>query len=87
MIIQQTFGVTNKSYRIVQYKRKNLIPNGVANKAVNVNKKRNTVADKKLNAAVKKAIDADKKLNIAANKRQNNDVDKVKRLEAMKINS
>ena len=75
-IIQQNFGVTYGSYRMLQYKQKSLILDITANKklnviadeAVNADKRRDTVADKKLNSEANKAVDAKKRQDIVAGK-------------------
>ena len=51
---------------MVQYKQKSLIPDTIADKAVNANKRWNTIADKKLNTATDKTINADKGQNATA---------------------
>ena len=64
---------------MLQCKQKSLISdivadkklNAVADKAVNVDKKRNTKADKELNATVDKTFNADKRQNAAASKQPN----------------
>ena len=56
-MIEQTFGVANRLYEIVQYKQKNLILNTVADETDVTDKKQNTIAGKKLDIIVNKAID------------------------------
>ena len=53
-MIYQIFGITIRSYKIVLCKQKNLIPN--------------TVIDKKLNIIIDKAVNTNKKRNTTANK-------------------
>ena len=51
----------DRSYKIVQYKKKSLIPNIVADKVIDANEKRNTVTDKKSNVVANKAINTNRK--------------------------
>ena len=75
-MIQQIFGVANRSCEMLWYKWESLIPdttankklNAAANKVVNVDKKRDTAANKELNAAADKAINADKEWDAAVGK-------------------
>ena len=67
-IIQQNFGVTYGSYRMLQYKQKSLILDITANKKLNVTADEAVNADKKLNSEANKAVDAKKRQDIVAGK-------------------
>ena len=64
-MIQQTFGVLNRSCKMVRYKQKSLIPDITADKVVYVDKKRDIAANKKLQIAVEKAVKVMKEQNTA----------------------
>ena len=61
-MIWQIFSVANRFCEIVQYKQKNLIPNIVVDKVVDIDKRRDTIANKEFNAITDKAINTDKTL-------------------------
>ena len=63
-MIQETFKVANEFYEIVQCKQKSLILDIVADKAIDIDKRRNTIVDKNLNAVPDEAINTDKEKSI-----------------------
>ena len=60
-MIQQTFGIADESYKILQYKQKSLILDTSANKKLNFIADKAVDANKKQDTATDKALDADKK--------------------------